>query len=107
MKVLAGFALGLLVVVLLGATYVIEKHEVQISGRIDNSTIIYQSTFSGITPDGVCYLAITDVMTGRTELFKITESLGEQFDDVALRRGQDGRVLAFLSEPRRRGIPNR
>jgi hypothetical protein len=107
MKVLAGFALGLLVVFLLGAAHEIQKHEVQVSGRIDNSTIIYQSTFSGITPDGVCYLAVTDVMTGRTELFKITESLGEQFNDVALRRGQDGRVLAFTSEPRRKRIIKR
>ena len=74
MKMLTGFILGVLLVFLLGALNAIPEYRVHIvSGSVDKP-VLYQSTFSGITPTGECYLAITDTQTGKTEIVKITES---------------------------------
>jgi hypothetical protein len=95
MKVLLGFILALLVMFLLGAVNAIQRHQVQVSGQIANSTITHQAAFSGITPDGICYLAVTNTGTGRTEIFKVTASLGEHFNDTAFRRTREGRTVAI------------
>ena len=60
-KAFIGFILGLSVIIVLGAAHEAKTYEVKVSGGISasTSTINYQSTFSGIAPDGVCYLAIT------------------------------------------------
>jgi hypothetical protein len=95
MKVLLGFILALLFIFLLGAATELQRHEVQVSGRIASSTVTYQSTFSGITDDGTCYLAVTNAKTGRTEIFKITESLQEHFNNTAFQRTREGRTVAI------------
>jgi hypothetical protein len=102
MKVLVGFILGLLVMLLVGAATIAQEHIVQVSGKISNSTITYQSAFSGITAEGECYLAITNTETGHTELFKITKSLDIHFNDTAFQRTSEGRSVAIpLESPRR------
>lgn len=102
MKILVGFVLGLVVVVLLGAAGIVEQHVVELSGKISNSTITYQSTFSGITPEGECYLAITNTDTGHTELFRISKSLDAHFNDSAFQRTREGRSVAIpLESPTR------
>ena len=61
-KVFIGFILGLSVIIVLGAANEVKTYDVNVSGGLaaTTSTINYQSTFSGISPDGVCYLAITN-----------------------------------------------
>ena len=99
MKVLTGFIVGLLFVFVLGAVAKkeIQEHFVTVKGDIVSPTIKFQSTFSGVTPDGDCYFAITNTMTGRTEMFKITKSIGNMFDEKAFVKGRDGRVVATHS----------
>ncbi|MFC1794218.1 hypothetical protein ACFL3Q_11595 [Planctomycetota bacterium] len=92
-KAFIGFILGLSVIVFLGAAQEIKKYEAKVSGDISTSTINYQSTFSGIAPDGVCYLAITNTKDGYTNVFKITEALNDSFNENAFKKGQQGRVI--------------
>jgi hypothetical protein len=96
MKVLIGFITGLLFVFVLGAVakHEIQEHLVTVKGDIVSPTIKYQSTFSGMTPDGDCYFAITNTLDGRTEIFKVTKSLNHLFTGKALQKGHDGRVVA-------------
>ena len=96
MKVLIGFIAGLLFVFVIGtaAEHEIKEHLVTVKGDIVSPTIKYQSTFSGTTPDGDCYLAITNTLDGRTEIFKVTKSLNKIFTEKALQSGHDGRVVA-------------
>ena len=62
-KVLIGFILGLSIAFLMGAAME--------SKRVG----VYRPAFSGITPDGACYLAVTNTITGRTEIFGIPEDV--------------------------------
>jgi len=62
-KVLMGFILGLSIAFLMGAAT--ESKPVG----------VYEPAFSGITPDGACYLAVTNTVTGRTEIFGIPEDV--------------------------------
>lgn len=100
MKVLIGFVIGLLFVCVIGAVAEneIKEYLVTVKGDIVSPTIQYQSTFSGMTPDGDCYLAVTNTLDGRTEIFKITSRLSQSFTDKALQRGHDGRVVAEPSD---------
>ena len=96
-KAFIGFILGLSVIIVLGAAHQDRSYEVKVSGGISTSTstIHYQSTFSGISPDGVCYLAITNTQDGYTNLFKITEALSDSFNKNAFQKGQQGRVIVL------------
>ena len=69
MKVLLSFIAGILFVLVIGAAAGIQRHSVILSGALANSN--YQSTFSGMTPDGDCYLAVTNTHNGATEVVKI------------------------------------
>ena len=95
MKVLYGFIIGLLFVFVIGAVakHEIQEHLVTVKGAILSPTIKYQSTFSGITPDGDCYLAVTNTHTGTTEFIKITKNHSQMFEGIALKKGQSGRVI--------------
>jgi len=99
MRMLIGFLLGLLAVLILGAVAINENPEqnVRLTGAIAtaNLTPMFQSSFSGITPDGDCYLAITNTQTGRTEIFKLRKGLDKMFADKAFEKGRDGRVVAI------------
>lgn len=92
-KILLGFILGVLVVFLLGATHTIQKLEV--AGAISTSTVAYQSSLSGITPDGVCYLAVTNTDTGYTDLFRLDKNTSSFFGKHALQAGHQGRAVAI------------
>jgi len=96
MKVLYGFIIGLLFVFVIGAVaeHEIKEYLVTVKGDIVSPTIKYQSTLSSITPDGDCYLAITNTMDGKTEIFKITKGHNNIFAEKALQRGHEGRVVA-------------
>lgn len=100
MKVLIGFITGLLFVFVIGAVAEneIKEYLVTVKGDIVSPTIKYQSTFSGMTPDGDCYFAITNTLDGHTEIFKITKSLSDIFSGKSLQRGHDGRVVAEPSD---------
>ena len=54
-KVFIGFILGLSVIIVLGAANEVKTYDVNVSGGLaaTTSTINYQSTFSGISPDGI------------------------------------------------------
>jgi hypothetical protein len=91
MKVLIGFITGLLFVLVIGAAAGIQKHVVTFSGPLESSR--YQSTFSGMTPDGECYLAVTNTVNGATEIVKITKDLNEMFEGRTFERGPDGRAI--------------
>jgi hypothetical protein len=97
MKVLVGFVCGLLFLLVLGAAakHEITEHLVTVKGDIVSPTIKYQSTFSSISPDGNCYLAITDTLSGRTVIFKITKNVGVAFTGQAFQKGEEGRVIAI------------
>ncbi|MHC4120973.1 MAG: hypothetical protein ACYSWO_26075 [Planctomycetota bacterium] len=92
-RVFLGFVLGMSVVLALGFARDLKWHGVRVSEDILTS-VAYQSTFSGINDDGVCYLAITDTRTGQTDLFKLTEALDGSFNANAFQRGLQGRVIA-------------
>ena len=94
-KILGGFILGVLVVFLLGATHTTQKHEDALSGAISTSTVAYQSVLSGITPDGLCYLAVTNTQTGYTDIFRIDKDTSGFFGKHALQAGHQGRVVAI------------
>jgi hypothetical protein len=63
MKVLVGFLLGLSIALLMGAA--MESKPVG----------VYRPAFSGITSEGACYLAVTNTITGRTEIFGIPKEV--------------------------------
>lgn len=58
-KVLMGFILGLSIAFLMGAA---------IGGK---PVGVYMPALSDVTPDGICYLVVTNTVTGRTEIFGI------------------------------------
>ncbi len=95
MKVLIGFVLGVAAVLLLGAATSQQgsRHFVELSGDIASSTTLYQSAFSGINPEGECYLAITETQNGRTKVFKLTKTLDKKFSDIAFEHGKEGRLI--------------
>lgn len=95
-KVLMGMAIGVGLILLMGSAYQEYQEYRVISGTLETSTISYQSTISGIGADGECYLAITNVHTGETTLFRIIDSEQVLFGPQALQKGKQGRVIAEL-----------
>ena len=91
MKVLIGFIIGILFVFVIGAAAGIQRYSVVLSGALANSN--YQSTFSGMTPDGECYLAVTNTHNGATEIVKITKNLNKMFEGRTFEQGHDGRAI--------------
>jgi hypothetical protein len=89
MKMVMGILLGAVLMLILGAD---NLSNVRVSGHVWTWHEMYQSTFSGITSDGDCYLALTNSLTGRTEIFKITKKLGEGCDETAFQKGA-GRIV--------------
>lgn len=96
-RVFVGFILGLSTVLLLGSARELKWHGVRVSESLLTS-IAYQSAFSGINADGVCYLAITNSKNGQTDVFKISEALDGAFSVSAFQQGQQGRVIAVPQE---------
>ncbi len=69
MKMLAGFVLGVIVMLLLGAQG--EQSRLEIFGTFEKVGI-FQPAFSGINNDGYCYFAVTNSVTGKSEIFAIS-----------------------------------
>ncbi len=87
MKMLTGFILGLAVLLLLGADNMGSLTNAKVSGFIWTHSEGYTATFSGMNSDGECYLAVTNTLTGRTEIFKVTKKSGQSCDDTAYEKG--------------------
>ena len=89
----AGLVLGLLVVFLLGAA----SERLQLTGQlaITTGSGVYKSTISGVSGEGDCYLAITNTMSGRTEIFGITQHIRERLHDKP--DGRQGSVILDVS----------
>jgi hypothetical protein len=69
MKILIGFLLGVSVVLLAGQ--VTQQNRLEIFGTFEKVGI-FQPTFSGINNDGYCYFAVTNSITGKSEIFAIS-----------------------------------
>ncbi len=87
MKMLMGFILGMLVLLLLGAYESNTITSTKLSGYLWTCHEGFQATFSGMSPDGDCYLAVTNTLTGRTEIFKVNKKIGESCDFTAYEKG--------------------
>jgi hypothetical protein len=100
MKNLAkGLVIGAVLILLMGsASQMYDTITVIMSGKLETSTISYQSALSGVDGDGRCFLAVTNVHTGRTTLFRIEDSKKAPFDTFSLRPGKQGRVIAEVAE---------
>jgi hypothetical protein len=94
MKVLIGFVLGLLTVFLLGAAT--EGGRLEVWGAFDKVGI-YRPTFSGITPEGECYLAVTNTKNGETEIFGIPRTALAKIGKKPLQVTQQGTAIVELS----------
>lgn len=92
----AGLILGICFMLALGAA----QDHLELSGELSVKTEVtgvYQPAFSGITDNGECYFAVTNTVTGDTELFGITEKLMKKLGDKAFQPAKEGRVLIELT----------
>ncbi len=87
MKVLTGFILGVLLLLLLGTDGLNAITNMRLSGHLWTCSEGFEATFSGMNADGDCFLAITNTLTGRTEIFKVTKKSGQSCDDTAYEKG--------------------
>ncbi len=92
-KILIAFILGLSIV-LLGA--VIEGGHDEVLGEFAEIGV-YSPTFSGITPEGVCYLAVTNTITGQTEIFGIPKKALDKITEKPLQLTDQTSVIVELS----------
>jgi len=60
---------------------------------------VYHPAFSGVTPEGNCYLTITNAFSGQTEVFLITKELNEQFPKTRRPVGKYGSLTFFGPGP--------
>jgi len=93
MKTLAGFALGLVVVLAIGAA--VQQYDVTVRGDFEKVGI-FQPAFSGVSPDGQCYLAVTDTRTGKTQVFGITKEIQKKLSDKPFQMSRDGGLVVEL-----------
>ena len=71
-----------------------------VSGSLDiwqNS--VYHPAFSGMTPEGDCYLAVTNAISGQTEVFLIKKELRQKFPTVARPLGKYGNLSFYGPGP--------
>lgn len=90
---LMGFILGVLLLLLLGADGLNQITNMKLSGHLWTCNESFQATFSGMNSEGDCFLAVTNTLTGRTEIFKVTKRSGQSCDDTAYEKGL-GRLVA-------------
>lgn len=100
MKVLIGVLLGLIIAVLMGST--MEENERFPPSRlpISEQTGIYTSTFSGITPEGACYLAVTNTISGQTEVIGIPQDVLANITATPLQPTEQGTAIIKLTRYR-------
>jgi hypothetical protein len=99
MKYLAGLVVGIGFVLAAGA--VTEHYLVTVEGDFEKVGV-FQPTFSGVSADGNCYLAITDTRTGKTEVFGITKETQKKFSDVSFQMARQGSVIIEPQESSKR-----
>lgn len=94
LKVLMGFILGLSVAFLMGAAR--DNNRMQVWGEIAGVGI-FKPAFSGITPDGNCYLAITNTITGQSEIFGIPRVALDRITEKPFQLTDQTSVIVELS----------
>ena len=94
MKVLGGFILGVLTVFLLGAATDTQRPEV---GDEFEGIGLYESTFSGIATGGCCYLAVTNTISGRTEIVGIPKNTISRLGSRPFKITTQGTAIVELS----------
>ncbi len=92
--VLMGFILGLSVALLMGAA--IANNRMEIWGEFVEVGV-YKPAFSGITPEGHCYLAVTNTKTGRSEIFGIPKEALERISQKPFQLTEQNSVITELS----------
>lgn len=98
-NLIKGLVIGILLILAMGnACQTFKALEVLMTGKLETSTISYQSALSGIDSEGRCFLAITNVHTGRTTLFKVEDSKRTSFDPIAFQKGKQGRIIAEVAQ---------
>lgn len=95
-NLIKGLVIGILLILAMGTTF--QATKILMSGKLETSTISYQSALSGIDSEGRCFLAITNVHTGRTTLFKVEDSKRTSFDPIAFQKGKQGRIIAEVAD---------
>ena len=60
-------------------------------------TGVYTSTFSGITSEGACYLAVTNTINGQTEVIGIPQHILADIPEAPLQPTEQGTSIIKLS----------
>jgi hypothetical protein len=95
-KVLIAFILGLSISLFTGTAIEGSRREaLREFGEIG----VYSSSFSGITPDGFCYLAITNTKTGNSEIFGIPKEALDRITEKPFQLTDQTSVIVELSHP--------
>ena len=96
MKILIAFLAGLTLAILLGSTAE-DGIWLQQAYQRGERTGIYTSTFSGITSEGACYLAVTNTINGETELIGIPQGILTDITITPLQPTEQGTSIIKLS----------
>ena len=96
-KVLIAFILGLSIALLMGAA--IESKNMEVWREFEEVGV-YSLAFSGISPDGLCYLAITNTKTGRSEIFGIPKKDIDEITESPFQPTRQHSVIVELSSRR-------
>jgi hypothetical protein len=96
MKFLLAFLAGLTFAILLGSTAEegVWSRQLHQPGK---RTGIYTSTFSGITSEGACYLAVTNTINGQTEVIGIPQDVLADITVTPLQATEQGTSIIKLS----------
>ncbi len=94
-KILMGFILGFSIAFLMGAA--IENDRMEIWGEFVEVGV-YKPAFSGITPEGHCYLAVTNTKTGRSEIFGIPKKALDRLSQKPFQLTEQNSVIVKLSQ---------
>lgn len=83
MKFLIAFFAGAALMLLVGAVADSVWRVVEVRGEFEKVGV-YESEMSGITPEGECYVAVTNTVTGLTEVFYIPQQTNGKLRTRAL-----------------------
>jgi hypothetical protein len=97
-KFIIGLLIGICFVLAAGA---VEHYFVTLEGEFEKVGV-FQPAFSGVSPEGTCYLAVTNSRTGRTEVFSITKESQKKFSENPLQMSREGGVVIELQDSSRR-----
>jgi hypothetical protein len=94
---LFGITIGILLVLLAGSA---NQTITRLSGslQVNTNNGMYQSCFSSVNENNEAYLAVTNTVTGQTEVFAITKNVREKLSDIP--SGKQGSYLFELQSMR-------